>query len=244
MSDRTLALVGAAGGAGTTRLALEAGVLAARAGHDVSVLDAAFATQGLADYLEGRLAPDLTAHLVEEAPLTDVFVEYDTGTAGALRLAPVRAPFERLARAKTAGAAQRFEAAVADAAAQSDLVLVDTPPVAANQAVAAVNATQRTGVVVPATDRGRDSLARERARLQDVGQGIDVTVATRDDGDGPEADVRVPRAALAPHRPACLDGESPFQHAVASLLESAIDVDARPEGWTESAGLGRFVPGT
>jgi septum site-determining protein MinD len=244
MSDRTLALVGAAGGAGTTRLALEAGVLAARAGHDVAVLDAAFATQGLADYLEGRLAPDLTAHLVEEAPLADVFVAYDAGTEGALRLAPVRAPVERLARAKTAGAAQRFEAAVAAAAEQNDLVLVDTPPVAANQAVAAVNATRRTAVVVPATDRGRDALARERARLQDVGQGVDLTVATRADGDGPDADVTVPEAALAPHRPACLEGESPFQHAVASLLDAAIGVDATPPTWTESTGLDRFLPGT
>lgn len=60
MTD-TAALVGAVGGAGTTRLAVEVGALLAADGDAVAVLDAAFATQGLGDYLDGRLDPDLTA---------------------------------------------------------------------------------------------------------------------------------------------------------------------------------------
>jgi Flp pilus assembly CpaE family ATPase len=47
MTDATTAaLVGATGGAGTTRLTLETADLLAREGHAVAVFDAAFATQG------------------------------------------------------------------------------------------------------------------------------------------------------------------------------------------------------
>ena len=58
---QTLALVGAAGGIGTTRLALESGATLARTGRDIAVVDAAFDTQGLARYVEGRIEVDATA---------------------------------------------------------------------------------------------------------------------------------------------------------------------------------------
>ncbi|PSQ57111.1 hypothetical protein BRD18_07905 [Halobacteriales archaeon SW_7_71_33] len=48
------ALVGAAGGAGTTRLTVETGALLARGGERVAVFDAAFDTQGMVDHVEGR----------------------------------------------------------------------------------------------------------------------------------------------------------------------------------------------
>lgn len=51
----TIALVGATGGAGTTRLSLELAAALATDGRDVAVLDAAFATQGLSDYVSGTL---------------------------------------------------------------------------------------------------------------------------------------------------------------------------------------------
>jgi Mrp family chromosome partitioning ATPase len=57
---QTLALVGAVGGAGTTRTAVEFGATLARDGRDVAILDAAYATQGLADYLAGRIETDIT----------------------------------------------------------------------------------------------------------------------------------------------------------------------------------------
>lgn len=60
------ALVGATGGAGTTRLAVEVGVALAAAGRDVLVVDAALATQGLSRYVDGRLEPDLTTVLVQD----------------------------------------------------------------------------------------------------------------------------------------------------------------------------------
>ncbi|OYR95948.1 cell division inhibitor, partial [Halorubrum sp. E3] len=46
MQATTLALVGATGGAGTTRTAVELAALGARDGRDVAVVDAAFTTQG------------------------------------------------------------------------------------------------------------------------------------------------------------------------------------------------------
>nr|WP_227776770.1 hypothetical protein [Haladaptatus pallidirubidus] len=70
---RTAALVGATGGAGTTRLCIELGAMLAHAGRDVAILDAAFATQGLARHVPGRIGNDLTALL------TDGKIEFDEG---------------------------------------------------------------------------------------------------------------------------------------------------------------------
>ena len=66
MQARTLALVGATGGAGTTRTAVELAALGARDGRDVAVVDAAFTTQGLSEYVSGRIGTDLTALLTDE----------------------------------------------------------------------------------------------------------------------------------------------------------------------------------
>jgi len=184
MSDGTTAsLIGAVGGAGTTRLTVELGALLANDGRDVVVLDAAFATQGLADYLPGRIDPDLTTLLTDEraAPLSAGLVDVPLDAeSGRLACCPAAAPFERLARAKSPAAAQALESRIATAAETFDHVLVDTPPVAANQSVAAVNATARTVVVAPATTRGRDAIQRTTGRLDDLGVGSE---AARTDGD-------------------------------------------------------------
>jgi cellulose biosynthesis protein BcsQ len=181
----TVALVGAAGGVGTTRLTVECGATLARGGHDVAVLDAAYATQGLAAYVDGRVGTDLTEAVTDEADIETVLTDLDPGTPGRLALAPARAPFERFARAKTAGAAERFEEAMAAAALSFDVVLVDTPPVAANQSVAAATAADRVAVVTVDSRRGADALARTRARLQDLDTAADAVVVT-------VADARVP----------------------------------------------------
>jgi cellulose biosynthesis protein BcsQ len=188
----TAALVGATGGAGTTRLTVELATTLAAGGRSVAVLDAAFATQGLADYLPGELAPDLTSLVTDasDAPLASGLVDLPIEVPGQVACAPVRAPFERLARAKTAAAARRFEERIEEAAAGHDHVLVDVPPVASNQAVAAVTTSDRTAVVAPGTDSGADAVQRTVARLRDLGTEHDVVVATR--GSLPGADVTVP----------------------------------------------------
>lgn len=219
------ALVGAVGGAGTTRLAVEAGAVLAADGASVAVLDAAFATQGLGDYLDGRLDPDVTALVTDrtdaalDAGLTDLPADVD----GRVACCPAAAPFERLARAKSAEAARRFEDRVAEAADGFDAVLVDVPPVAANQAIAAVNACDRTVLVAPATARGTDGRERMRARLSDLGAAVDADVATR--GTDGAADASVPRTETGvTDAPAALDGGE-FGDGVARAAATMLDAD-------------------
>ena len=184
MTPHTLALVGATGGAGTTRTAVELATVGARAGHDVVVIDAAYATQGLSEYVSGRIGTDLTTLLTDEpdgslsAATYPIAVDDSTDTLdGRADVVPTRAPFERVARAKTAEAARALERRIDEATDGYDAVIVDTPPVASNQAVAVVTSTDRVAAVRPATPHGRDALARLHGRVADVGSSVDVTVA-------------------------------------------------------------------
>ncbi|KTG08094.1 cell division inhibitor [Haloprofundus marisrubri] len=222
MSDTVCAaLVGATGGAGTTRTALELAATLANDGRDVAILDAAFATQGLADYADGRLDTDMTTLLVEpETPLDAALVDFPLldDTAGRVACAPASAPFERLARAKTAEAARRFETRVAEASETFDHVLLDVPPVAANQAIAAADAAQRVVTVTPATDRGVEANRRIRDRLADLGIESHATLATRGRFDA--ADAFVP-ATDAPF-PASLATSGEFAPTVAHAAETTV----------------------
>ncbi|MFB6109152.1 MAG: ParA family protein [Haloplanus sp.] len=221
----TAALVGATGGAGTTRLAIELSAALAVEGHEVAVLDAAFATQGLSDYLDGRLAPDATALVTDDAdaPLTDGLVDLSLdANAGRVACCPAYAPFERLARAKSPDAARAFEARIEEAADAFDYVLVDTPPVAANQSVAAATACERRAVVAPATGRGRDAVQRTTGRLADLDADVDAVVTTR--GELEVADASIPETeAAVSAAPTCLDdgGVAAATSEVAAVLFGA-----------------------
>jgi MinD-like ATPase involved in chromosome partitioning or flagellar assembly len=223
----TAALVGATGGAGATRLTVEFAAALARDGRDVAVLDAAFATQGLAQYLQGRIDPDVTALATEERALAEGLVELPVHAAGRVVCCPAYAPFERLARAKAPEAARRIESFVRDAAVGYDHVLVDVPPVAANQAVAAVNATDLTVVVTPGTIRGRDALPRQRDRLLDVGAAAPRVVVNRADGEDPAADATVPESAVTSpgEAPVADDGDGAFAEAVVRAVETTLEAD-------------------
>lgn len=254
MTNSTAALVGATGGAGATRLAVELGATLARDGHDVAVLDAAFDTEGLARHVSGRIDPDLTTLLTEDRPATEERPSSEDpprsdhrplsdglrdhaatpNLAGRLALCPARAPFERMARAKTADAAQRFETLLADAAERFDHVLVDAPPVAANQAVAAVTAAERVAVVAPASERGVDAVQRTRGRVADVGASVDAVIANRAGADHPlrSADAAIPESETTSVDgvPASVgdsngDPEAGFAHAVAHAAEVVFDAE-------------------
>lgn len=222
-----VALVGTTGGAGTTRCAVETAAALAADGRDAAVLDAAFATQGLADYVPGALDPDLTALLTDEAdaPLSEGFVELELDAPGSVACCPANAPFERLARAKSADAARQFEARIEEAAAAYDHAVVDVPPVAANQAVAAVNACDRVCLVAPGTTRGADAVQRMRGRLTDLGAETDLVVSTR--GDLRTADASLPESdATDPDAcPSCLDGDDDFAAAVGRLAAAAFETE-------------------
>jgi cellulose biosynthesis protein BcsQ len=226
---QTCALVGAAGGAGTTRLAVEMGATLTRTGRDVAVVDAAYETQGLADYVEGRIAADVTELVTENATLDSVVHPVGLDTPGQLSLCPARAPFERLARAKTAGGAEKLEKQIAAIALSHDVVLVDTPPLASNQAVAAVNAVDRIAVVTPDSERGEDALARLTGRLSDVGESADAVVGNFSEESRvvADADARVPESEVrAPSEaPASLDGAESFRRGIVVATDAALGAD-------------------
>lgn len=243
MAIKTVALVGAAGGVGTTRLTVECGATLARAGWDIALFDAAFATQGLAAYVDGPVDRGVTDLATGDAALETTLHHVSLDLPGRVAVCPAHAPFERLARAKTAGAAERFEEQLAAASLSYDAVLLDTPPVGANQALAAVDAADQVGLVTTDTDRGADAAAMMRERLADVGHRPDAVVANRSDGNGPLApDVAVPTSDLRRARdaPASLRGDRPFSPAVAEVTETLFDVSLDLE-FTEEGRLGSFV---
>ena len=247
MQATTLALVGATGGAGTTRTAVELAALGARDGRDVVVVDAAFTTQGLSEYVSGRIGTDLAALLTDEADASLSAATYplaggDSGGAGArgdgdatalpgrADAVPARAPFERVARAKTAEAARKLERRIDEAATAYDAVIVDAAPAGSNEAVAAVTAADRVEAVTPATTHGRDALQRLRGRVADVGGSVDGTVAVARAGGSAESDVgenadtRLP--AVDPSvesAPAAATGTGEYAAALAETYERAFD---------------------
>ncbi|WP_330631469.1 AAA family ATPase [Halocatena halophila] len=162
----SLALVGAAGGVGTTRTTLELGATLTRAELSVIILDGAYTTQGLADHVSGSIGPDMMAVSCDEATLPEGLIEIDTA-AGTLSVCPAFGPFDRLAQAKAPTNARRFGELIESATSESDVVLVDCPPVGANQAIAAVTTAEQVLVVTPA---GRPaSRLRAIERLADLG---------------------------------------------------------------------------
>ncbi|AGN01748.1 cell division inhibitor [Salinarchaeum sp. Harcht-Bsk1] len=247
MQPTTAAVVKATGGAGATRTSLELAATLGRAGHAVGVLDVDFATQGLAAHVPGRIEADLTNVLVEDGSLGDASVDLDLDplrdAGGRVAVAPSRAPFERLARAKTPRAAQTFETVLDDAAAQFDYVLVDAPPVATNPAVSAVTTADRVAAVTPASQRGVDALQRLRERLEDVGAAPGLAIANRADGEHP---VQAADAALPTHEvpeaavPSAADPDPAYAPAVAEAAEALFDVELALEFPEEGLIAGRF----
>ncbi|WP_101295209.1 P-loop NTPase family protein [Halegenticoccus soli] len=229
MAGTTTALVGATGGAGTTRSAVELAATLARDGRDVAVLDAAFATQGLAHYVGGRIDPDATALLADlpDEPLASGLypLALPESIPGRVACCPAHAPFERLARAKAVDAARRFEERVTEAAAAFEHVLVDVPPVAANQSIAAVDAADRVVAVAPATARGTDALQRTRARLRDVGAPADAVLSTWGELDAADAHLPASEASAVADAPVCVDPEAPLSPAVAAAATELFDVE-------------------
>jgi cellulose biosynthesis protein BcsQ len=235
----TAAVVGATGGAGTTRIAVELATTLARADRSVAVVDAAFATQGLEQYVRGNIDRDVTRLVTEDTPHPESWlVTLPTETPGRVRVAPAYAAFERLARAKTATAAERLGDLVADLADDADHVLVDTPPVASNQAVAAVTSADRVALVAPASQRGTDAVQRASDRLADVDASVDRVFANRTaepyltndrrDPPVPGADVGIPESdtTSVAGAPVCADPSgADFEPAVARAAEALFETD-------------------
>jgi len=244
MSATTLALVGATGGAGTTRTAVELAAMGARDGRSVAVVDAAYATQGLSEYVSDRITTDVTGLVADEPdePLASATHEVGDALPGIVALVPARAPFERLARAKTAEAARALGDRIEAAATAYDHVVVDTPPVASNQAVAAVMETDRVAGVLPANRHGRDALQRVRGRIEDIDGNLHLSLATG--GDVPPADVALPEpAGDVASAPEAGSGDGPYAESVAEAFEVAFSTDLDVE-FGEDGVLGQVKTAT
>ncbi len=233
---RTAAFVGATGGAGTTRLCVETAAMLSHVGRDVAILDAAFDTQGLARHVPGRIDTDITALLTDDRSETadgafsDALIHHPVQTSGILALCPAYAPFERLARAKTVEAAEAFESFVERAKDDFDHVIIDTPPVAANQAVAAVNAADAVAVVAPASRRGADAVQGIHGRLADLGTDVDTVLANHaesPDEDHPLGDIpTIPLSNVTTVEgvPASTpDLDTSFSPAIVTAVEAVFD---------------------
>ena len=248
MHATTLALVGATGGAGTTRTAVELAALGARDGRDVAVVDAAFTTQGLSEYVTGRIDTDCTALITDETEASLSAATYpialdnggDSGGGsggtdgidlpGRADAIPARAPFERLAKAKTAEATQKLERRIDEAATAYDAVIVDAAPVGSNEAVGAVAAADRIEAVYPATTHGRDALQRLHGRIADIGGSVDGSIAVAR-GGGSRGDSAIDDDAVAlpatdpavASAPVAAAGTDAYTQAIANAYASAFD---------------------
>jgi cellulose biosynthesis protein BcsQ len=234
-----VAFVGATGGAGTTRATVETAAALARDGRTVRILDAAYATQGLARYVEGRIEKDVTALCAgadseRESETTDNDLDpktashdLDCDTLGQVSVLPAHAPFERLARAKTTTAARRFERLCAECSEKVDHVLLDVPPVAANQHVAAVTTADRIVAVVPGDDRGTDALRQLRDRLADIGVETDAVLGVRT--EVLPADATLPEIDVATTDPPAALGDDETAAAIIAAVETVLDTDTAVE---------------
>ncbi|MGM0398391.1 MAG: ParA family protein [Halobacteriota archaeon] len=230
MHVRTAALVGAAGGAGTTRTAVEVAGALARADRSVLVFDLDFATQGLSQSVDGRVDPDVTAVLTEdETTVTDAAISWPVPGDGRLDVLPAFAPFVDVAAAKTPEVAEGLGDVLREATATYDHVLLDVPPIVSNQAIAGVDAADRVAAVFPPTDRGIDSLQRTKGRLEDVGSPLDLAIATRtDESAAPaDADAVIPElpSKPSPDRPTTVDGGDAAVAGVAETAARLFDID-------------------
>jgi len=245
MTVESVAVVGIVGGAGTTRTTLELAGALARAGRSALVLDLDFATQGLARFVEARIEPDSAALLAEpDVDLEGAVQDWPVEGQGRLGLVPAFAPFAELARAKSASAGERVGDRIEAASDSFDHVLLDVPPVATNQAVGAVTAADRVVGVIPATNRGVDSLQRERGRLADVGAAFDAVLAvgTTAADAPPDADHWIPGLpSEAPaYGPASLDTAGGFTEQVAAVADDLFEVALAGEIEASSSVLGRL----
>lgn len=235
MRGQTVALVGATGGAGTTRTAVELATMLGRDGHSAVVLDAAFGTQGLSEYISGCIDPDLTTLLTDDPdrPLSDAGQEIAHALPGTVTLVPVRAPFERISRAKAASAARRLDSRIDEASEMAEFVIVDTPPTVSNEVVAVWTTVDEITAVTPASTHGRDALQRLRGRLQDVDTDVDSVISTG--GRDAVGDAHLPDTALdVESAPVVGTGTTDYAAAVGSVAETILDIELDVEFESDS----------
>ncbi|MDZ7850003.1 MAG: ParA family protein [Halodesulfurarchaeum sp.] len=244
MAGTSVGFVGTVGGCGTTQSILDIGGVLARNGERVLVFDLDFATQGLAQHVDGTIAVDSTGLVADpDETLRDAVREWAVEGDGRFEVVPSLAPFVEIAAAKSEAAGARVGERLEEAAERADWVLVDVPPVVSNQAIGAVTSADQVIAVLPPSDRGVDALQRERGRLADVGGSFDAVLTVGPGDPPPDATAHLPeRPGNAPaHRPATLSADGSFTRAVgaatATLLDVSIDIEERDGPLDQLGGL-------
>lgn len=198
-----VSLVGAAGGAGTTRLAVEtAGHITAR-GDTVVVVDVDFATQGLADYVPGQFTTELTTALRDQVSLAELPIALDVAHTPQPHALPSFAGLSRVATAMQQAAAEYLGDQLTALDDEFDHVLLDTPTPVTNPAIAAVTTADTVGVVFPRSPRGIESLHRTEGFLHDIDVAADYTISTPTPQEATiedPADIVIPQLADTPPR--------------------------------------------
>ena len=160
-----VACVGATGGVGTTRTAVELARLAQTHDRNPLLVDTAVATQGLARLLVETPRVDLCGALAapEGLELDAIAVELPSG----LTVVPIDAPLCAVVPALRAEAATALDGAIAQAATVHPLVIIDVPPVATNLAVAGIT---RADVILLLHRAGdHEAVRRGRELIADLG---------------------------------------------------------------------------
>ena len=157
-----VACVGATGGVGTTRTAVELARLATAHDRRPLLVDTAVATQGLARLLPTTPGVDLCGALsdTDVVDLDAIAVELPS----ALQIVAIDAPLCSVTTALTPQAAATLTDAIAHAAATHPLVIIDVPPVATNLAIAGLISADEILLVHRVGDhegvrRGRELIA-------------------------------------------------------------------------------------
>lgn len=245
MPGTSVGFVGTVGGAGTTQSILEIGGVLARNGDHVLVFDLDFATQGLAQHVDGAIAVDSTGLVADpDETLQEAVREWTVEGDGRFEVIPSRSPFVEIAAAKSAEGGERVGNRLAEATERADWVLVDVPPVVSNQAIGAVTAVDRVVAVLPPSDRGVDALQRERGRLADVDASVDAVLTVGPGAPPPDATAHIPERPTdaPPHRPATLTTGGSFTRdvaqATATLLDVSIDHEKSDGPFDRLEGLG------
>lgn len=248
MPVESVAFVGVVGGAGTTRSVIELGGVLARGGRSALVLDLDLATQGMERFIDDSMDPDAASLLADpDVPLADAVHDWQVEGSGRLGVVPAFAPFAKVANAKTPAAGRRVGDRIEEALEAFDHVLLDVPPIASNQSVGAVHAAASVAAVIPPTDRGVDSLQRERGRIADVDTELDHVIAVGTDPERApsDADHAIPSLSSdePPYNPVSIESSGGFTAQVAAVADAIFEVDVADSIDAEASMLGRVTQG-
>jgi len=224
-SSTITAVVRASDGTASAPLCLALGGMLAAADRSVLLLDVDADIQPLARYTHGVIDPDLSQVLLGDTTLEEATYPIQADD-GHIAVSPFRAPFTRLARAKASEAAQQLAPVLETATTRYDHIIVHTPPIGSNPAVAAITEASTVGIATRADEPGLDALYTMQGRIDDIGAEWTATVATGRNKHADAVDVVLPDIVpgmSAPADPASMPTQT--QTALVTLANQLCGVE-------------------